>query len=286
MDVRRATAADTDAIVALCHLIDPDDYVPRHLDRMMESGTFLLLYDGDRLVGIDRISRLHDGAAWLAAARIHPDYRGRGLIGFLNEHALQLPEYRDAPFARLLVSTDNTASMRAAEKNGFRVAAEVSLLEWEPKSPAERRARARSGFAPARAKDVRLSIRLSPIFAAQRGLLYITPDWGHATDEYLALAEREGWLYANPMAGPLFARERPGREGLGMVAQPFAATTAGAARVLEFMRERKADWAMLALPDTGSATEPYIRAGFAYSDWGRHARVFERALTPSPSEGR
>ncbi|MGH7340270.1 MAG: hypothetical protein ACREKH_07250, partial [Candidatus Rokuibacteriota bacterium] len=140
-----------------------------------------------------------------------------------------------------------------------------------------------SGFARATAADVYLHVRMSPVFAAQRGLLYITPDFGHATDEYLARAEREGWLFQNRLAGPLFARERPGREGLGVVAQPFASTTEGARQVLEFVRERRADWAMLALPDWEPATAPYIRAGFHTSEWGAHARVYERAVSASPS---
>ncbi len=281
MEVRPATEGDRDAIIALCYQIDSDDYVPDHLDRLMASGTVLLAFDGPRLVGIDRISRLHDGAVWFSAARIHPDYRGRGLIGHLNDRARQLPAYRDATVGRLLIPTSNAASIRSAEKSGFHVAAEVSMLEWEPKSPANRRAKAPSSFVAATAADVRLHVRLSPVFAAQRGLMYITPDWGHPTEEYLALAEREGWLFQSRLAGPLFGRERPSPQGRGMVAQPFASTTDGAARVLDFLRERRVDWAMLSLPDRPAATEPYIRAGFAYSQWGKHARVYERALTPS-----
>lgn len=285
MEFRVATADDRPSIIDLCTSIDPDDYVPAHLDRLMETGTFMLALDDGKLVGIDRVSRLHDGQLWLACARVHPDWRGRGLIGTLNGHAVALPKYRDAQFARLLISTTNTSSLRAAEKSGFHVAAEVSVVEWEPKAPADRRARAPSGFVPARAVDVYLHVRMSPVFAAQRGLLYLTPDFGRPTDEYLALAEREGWLFQSRMAGPLFARDRPSREGKGMVLQPFASTTPGARQVLEFLRERRVDWAMLFLPDQPSATEPYIRAGFAYSDWGAHARVFEKELTPSASAG-
>jgi GNAT superfamily N-acetyltransferase len=250
---------------------------------MMESGTFVLAFDGGRLVAIDRVSRLHDGALWLSAARVHPDYRGRGLIGSLNRHAMALPAYRGARAARLLIAASNESSLRAAAKNGFEVAAHVSMLEWEPRSPADRRATAPSGFVPARPLDVYLHVRMSPVFAAQRGLLYITPDFGHATDEYLALAAANGWLFHSPLAGPLFARERPSREGKGVVCQPFAATTAGALQVLDFVRERRCQWAMLALPDQPAATEPYIRAGFSYSDWGKHAFVFEKQLTPSAS---
>lgn len=285
MDVRVATAQDVLKITELCRLIDPDDYVPHHLERLMESGTVLLAFDGDKLVGVDRISRLNDGAVWLSAARVHPDYRGRGLIGMLNDRAAALPQYEGARHARLLIATHNKPSLRAAEKAGFHVAAEVSVVEWEPKTPADRRARAASGFVAARAVDVYLHVRMSPIFAAQRGLLYITPDFGHPTDAYLAKAEREGWLFQSRLAGPLFARERPSREGRGMVLQPFASTTQGAAAVLEFLRERKVDWAMLFLPDQPAATEPYIRAGFAYSDWGAHARVYEKEFTPSASAG-
>jgi GNAT superfamily N-acetyltransferase len=283
MEFRVATADDRAAIVALCHEVDPQDYVPAHLDRLMETGTFMVAVEGGRVVGIDRVSRLYDGALWLACARVHPDFRGRGLIGALNEEALRLPQYRDASVGRMLISTTNGPSMRAAEKNGFAVAAEVSMMEWEPKRPQDRRARAPSSFVRARALDVYLHVRMSPVFAAQRELLYITPDFGRPTEGYLALAEREGWLYSSPLAGPLFARERPSREGKGMVIQPFAVDTAGAARVLEFVRERRCDWAMLALPDRQAMTEPYVRAGFAYSDWGAHARVYERAVRPTPS---
>lgn len=275
-----ARASDKKMVIAFLRAMDPQDYTISRLDWLMANGQILLLFDGKKLVGMDRFERKPDGSAWFSAARIHPDYRGRRLINWMNDHALALPELRGASKARMLITTDNKASTRAAFKGGYRVAAKIALLEWEPKGLSERGSVADAGFLPASAREFELHAKLSPAFGAMNGLFYLPPEVIEMNEGALRHAQEHGWLFLSKLAGPLVARvtRHEDRDRLDM--QPFAGTTQAARCVLDFARQRRADSVQIVLPDLEHLTSAYIAAGFTYSEWGRHARIFERAVKP------
>src|SRR6267142_4823208 len=130
MEIRMAKVAEKRAIIQFCKSVDPDDYIPIEIDWFLKNGKFLLLLDGPRIVGIDHFERRPDGSAWLAAARIHPDYRGHGWIVKMNEHALTLPQLKGVNAARMLITATNTSSLRAAQKGRYALATRLAWLEW------------------------------------------------------------------------------------------------------------------------------------------------------------
>ena len=261
--------------------MDPEDYVPQYLGRLMASGTFLLLFDGKRLVGLDRFGRKPDNSAWMSAGRIHPDYRGRGLINQMNEHAFALPEMAGVDTARLLISKDNTSSRRAAQKGGYHVCSAHSVFEWNPREKSRRAVGRLSGFEQTTAKKMRLALAKSRSYSAMNGIVYFPPDYGRLTNDVLSQGQREGRLFISPTAGPLLARERRERKGVDLLVQPFARTGEGAARVFDFVRERSPGFAQVSVVDVPGVVRAYQKAGFTLSDWGAHVLVYEKSLKPS-----
>lgn len=281
MHIRRATARDKRAITTFCYSVDPEDYVPEYLDRMMANGTFLLLFDGKRLVGLDRFGRKPDNSVWMSAGRIHPDYRGHGLINQMNDHAITLPELAGVRAVRMLIAKDNTSSRRAAQKGGYNVCSAHSVFEWEGKPKAKRSVARPSGFVPATATEIRLALSNSRSYAATNGIVYFPPDYGRLTPEVLAQAQRGGRLFLSPKAGPMLISERREAKGLDLSLQPFARTAAGAARVFDFVAERAPAFAQLSVVDEAPVLRAYKAAGFTISGWGPHVLVYEKLLRPS-----
>jgi GNAT superfamily N-acetyltransferase len=58
--------------------------------------------------------------AWLAAARVHPDHRRRGLASLMNDTAVEWARERGDRVARLLIEDWNEAPQRQVEALGFR----------------------------------------------------------------------------------------------------------------------------------------------------------------------
>jgi hypothetical protein len=109
-------------------------------------------------------------------------------------------------------------------------------------------------------------------FLAMTELLFANPS-------SLGWAEKRGLLFGSKEAGPLIAGFPSLMEKRDLQLQPTATTVRGAQAVLDFVRSRKAMEAQMALPDRARITGPYLEAGFAYSDWGRHVVIVQRRLT-------
>jgi N-acetylglutamate synthase-like GNAT family acetyltransferase len=284
MRLRLATAADTPAIARFCREIDREDYVPSRLEPMMAGGTFVLLEDRGRIVGLDRFERKPDGSVWFSAARIHPDYRGRGWINRMNAWALARPELRGVNYARMLITTTNTSSLRAAEKGGYRVATRLAILEWGPRRKSKRGSKGPSGFEPVSARAFAAAARRSRILKLQGGLLYFPAEALAMTEvmamnaRSLARGEERGMLHGARPWGPLIAAFPRLHDKRWLQMQPFATTEQGARAVLGFLREAKARGGQLTLPDDERITERYIAAGFTYAEWGRHVLIFQKRI--------
>lgn len=117
---RRATLADVPALRALCQdSVGPDDYVLDFLEPFVrESVTFVAL-DEDRAVGMMVYDDIPDGAAWLHAARTHPDYRRKGVATSLNRACEDLARIRRRSCLRLWAAAANGASTAASSRYGF-----------------------------------------------------------------------------------------------------------------------------------------------------------------------
>lgn len=290
MRFRAATRTDKRAIAAFCTREDPDDYIPEWIDRFFRQGAFYLLLDGSRIAGIVHGQVAPDTSAWMSAARIHHDYRGHGWINKLNEYAFASKRLTGAHAARMLITSDNTSSIRAAEKGGFHLAATLSFVDWEATS----KPRARpipSGFSPLPPDKFLPRAVTSAVFHAQHGLVY-APFTGAFEPNPRALKQRADWLYGSFWSGPLMAAmfADTGERWLG--AQPFLANQGVAERLIDFAREQQADSMTVILPAGGAFTEPFLQEGYTRSEWATKVHVFEKplkrrgaALTPLPARG-
>jgi GNAT superfamily N-acetyltransferase len=127
--IRPAAAADREAIAAFTtDTFDWGDYVADEFDTWLDvPGTHMIVAvdDQDTAIAMSRARLVSATEAWFHAARVHPDYRGRGIAG---EMAAVLEEWAGAEGAlvgRLLIEDWNRASIRHVEKIGFRRVADV-----------------------------------------------------------------------------------------------------------------------------------------------------------------
>lgn len=280
MKIQAAGPSDWKAIAAFLLEMDPDDYVPEWMGRFTGDGQFFLLRDGKRLAGLVHGKAAPDGSAWLSAARVHPDYRGHGWINRLNEFALKSPKLKGAHAARMLITHENTSSLRAAEKGGYHVATRLSFVDWEAAWPMDRPRGRRSGFAPAAVADFRLFASMAPVPSAQRGMAYMSFAGAFELNER-ALREASKWMYRSPSSGPLLAQMFPDTGERWMAAQPFVATSDVANRLVDFAIEKKAQSLTAILPDVEHFVEPFLRVGYRRSAWAVHVNVLEKRLKPS-----
>lgn len=285
MQIRAARAKEKAAIVAFCKHVDPDDYVPEWIGRFLAQGTFFVLVDGPRIAGLVHGQLSHDGSAWMSAARIHEDYRGRGWINKLNDFALSSPELRSARAARMLITSDNASSIRAAKKGGYRVASRLSFVDWEAPSKRPHPTGRSSGYLPCAPEDFRRQASGSLVLGAQGGLAYMPFTGSFELSERAARSARKS-LYRSARSGVMIASmyADTGERWLGV--QPFVATNEVARRLVDFAGESRADSMTLILPALHRYTQPFLRAGYTRSKWAERVFVFEKrfALRAKPAK--
>ncbi len=277
MEIRQARPREHAAIAKFCLSQDPEDYVPAWMDRFVRQGRFFLLLDGNKIAGLVHGQRAPDGSAWMAAARVHEDYRGQGWINRMNDFALETPLLRDARAARMLITSDNTSSVRAAEKGGYRVVSTLSFVDWEPKSKARMARRPPSGFARSAPVTFAREVARSPLLKAQGGLVY-GPFTGAFAPTLGAARAKEAWLFRSRALGPLMAGMFADTGERWMGIQAFFATAGAANRIIDFARERRAESATVILPAGHRFSKPFLEAGYTRSDWAKRVNIWQRQL--------
>lgn len=133
--LRKVTPSDLKDILEISrHVWEGQDYLPKVIEKWLKdpnSYTYGIEVDG-HLVSLDNLRLIEDGrTGWLEGLRVHPDYRGRGLAKKLTEHMMREAQRLKVQRMRYTTGTDNTASLKLAERGGF-----VQLLEmgvfWHP----------------------------------------------------------------------------------------------------------------------------------------------------------
>ena len=109
------------------------DYIPRIWDEWLKDETgkmFVVEADGVP-VGMSRVKFLEDGSAWLEGARVHPDFRGRGLASMLGENSMRIAMDRGVKVFRLTSWSRNKAAHRQIARMNFKESSRISAYEPE-----------------------------------------------------------------------------------------------------------------------------------------------------------
>jgi GNAT superfamily N-acetyltransferase len=86
-------------------------------------------------VGMNRVKFIEDGSAFLQAARVHPDFRGRGLATMLGEEAMRFATDRGVKVFRLDSRSQNWTAHRQIARMNFKESSRINV--YEPEEGAE-----------------------------------------------------------------------------------------------------------------------------------------------------
>ena len=139
-DIRLLQADDLYAVKDLSKLIwDGDDYLGKVAKAWIEDGGFIGMFDGDKLIGCAKITRLPNQVIWLEGLRIHPEYQhqglGRKLTGLVLDTALQLVRSNEADYIEFSTYYKNVESIHLAEEAGFKLIDEYYTLTHKAVKP-------------------------------------------------------------------------------------------------------------------------------------------------------
>lgn len=128
MEIRRAQPTDREAVLQLVTEIDADDYIPYCFDDWVTDiagGVFLVAYAEEKLLGIANVHFLDDRIAWLQALRVATWARRSGVGTMLAQACLHFSAKAGRQVARLLIDSDNHASLNLTAQAGFN-----KIIEW------------------------------------------------------------------------------------------------------------------------------------------------------------
>ena len=129
MLIRPARSSDREAIAAFTHdTFEWGDYVADAFEGWLaQPGAHMVVAvdDDDTAIAMARGRVVSTTEAWFHAARVHPDWRGRGIAGDMADVIRAWATDEGAKVGRLLIEDWNTSSARHVEKIGFRRVADV-----------------------------------------------------------------------------------------------------------------------------------------------------------------
>jgi len=134
MDVRVRPAEATDKGPLMSFIKDVwegHDYIPRIWDEWLRDKTgkmFVVLADGVP-VGMNRVRFLEDGSAWFEGARVHPEFRGKGLASALGEYSMRFAREKGVRTFRLTSWSRNKAAHRQIARMSFNESSRISAYE-------------------------------------------------------------------------------------------------------------------------------------------------------------
>lgn len=124
ISAREATHDDIEAIVAFTTgTFEWGDYVPDMIGEWIDAtdGVVMVAVDADDIpIAMGRCTMLTASEAWLHAARVHPEHRGRGIAGEMAVVMTDWARDNGGLVARLMIEESNTSSIRHIGKTGFR----------------------------------------------------------------------------------------------------------------------------------------------------------------------
>ena len=239
-------------------------YIPRVWDDWLKdrkSKMLVVLADGKQ-VGMNRVRFLADGSAWFEGARVHPDYRGKGLATALGERSMELAADKGVRVFRLTSGTWNKQAHRQIARMAFREASRVSVYappEGAKMFPQKGVRKAKYADLP----DVVRAIRTSREFRISSGVMWDTFAAMALTRQMIARAVGKGEVFLTDGALAIVVE---GAEGPGSWRQVGFLTGEGKAAVRLVrhffgMKGRKADRRFVYAPQGSTVIGALRRAG-------------------------
>jgi RimJ/RimL family protein N-acetyltransferase len=122
--VRFARLDDRSSILRLVeHTWDWGDYIPEVLDEWL-SGSDSRLFVGEldsEIVALTHLSICEGRVGWLEGLRVKEGLRNRGIATLVAQHIAQYARSEGIHKLRMMIYSDNYASIRHAKKSGFSV---------------------------------------------------------------------------------------------------------------------------------------------------------------------
>lgn len=204
--IRPARASDAEAIASFTKdTFEWGDYVPEAFPSWLNqpaSHMVVAVDDDDSAIAMSRGRLVSATEAWFHAARVHPEWRGRGIAGEMADVLRAWAGAEGAVVGRLLIEDYNTASIHHVEKIGFRRVTSVVRgtkpvgdASPSPDGNGGRRVPSRLRARPAHATEA------TPAFAswsfgelgrATRGLVGSHWTYARLTVDHLAAAAKSG----------------------------------------------------------------------------------------------
>lgn len=130
--VRLARPADKGQLMSFIKGIwGGHDYIPRIWDEWLKDDTgrmFVVEADGVP-VGMNRVRFLEDGSAWFEGARVHPEFRGKGMASKLGKSSMRFAKDRGVKAFRLASWSRNKAAHRQIARMNFTELSRISAYE-------------------------------------------------------------------------------------------------------------------------------------------------------------
>lgn len=127
LTLRPAQPQDKAAITALAAKIwEGEDYLHHNFDNWVSQkrGRFIVAYQGENLVGCNKLTEFRPGEWWMEGLRVDPDWRGQGVARLLHENILRIAgeiaaSEKQSGFIRLATDSENYAVHKLALETGF-----------------------------------------------------------------------------------------------------------------------------------------------------------------------
>lgn len=204
--IRPARASDAGAIAAFTqNTFEWGDYVADSFaDWLDQPASHLLVAvdPDDTAIAMSRSRLLSATEAWFHAARVHPEWRGRGIAGEMADVLRTWAAGEGAVVGRLLIEDDNESSIRHVQKIGFRRVASVVRCTKpigdaspSPDGNGGRRVPSRLRARPAHATDATpafASWSVGELGRATRGLVGSHWSYARLTVDHLVSAAKSG----------------------------------------------------------------------------------------------
>jgi GNAT superfamily N-acetyltransferase len=196
------------------------DYVPEAFPGWLEDPTRCVVVAADpddRPVGVSSARMVSPYEAWFQGARVHPDWRRRGLAGRMAEALVDEVRRRGASVGRLIIEDWNEAAQGQVQRDGFRPVATWLMAERTvgaaspvPSGNGGRRVPALEQLARAHSAEAEpafMSWTAGPLGRAARGMFAVDWTWRRLTVDDLHSAARHDALWAARPGWALAARD-------------------------------------------------------------------------------